>query len=242
MFGKNPIRSISRDAHSLRLTKTFYTIQGEGPEAGRPAVFIRLAGCNLACTFCDTEFEEGMSEAIGPAAIMARVLAVAPEEKQRRLVVMTGGEPMRQNWGLLGDLLVQNGTRQIQVETAGTLWQYDDAFLKLVEVGVVTFVCSPKTPKVHPEIIAHCRDWKYVIRQSDHLVDGLPATGTQEATQTKFHPLYRPPEGRSDQIWLSPCDEYSEATNKLNRDRVRDLCLLHGFRVSLQTHKLLDVE
>ena len=58
MFGKNPIRkAIFDNADFYEVQEIFLTIQGEGPYAGTPAIFIRLGGCNLACNFCDTEFE-----------------------------------------------------------------------------------------------------------------------------------------------------------------------------------------
>ena len=58
MHGTNPIRPpVTGDGAMLEVQHIFPTLQGEGPYAGVPAVFIRLGGCNLACTFCDTEFE-----------------------------------------------------------------------------------------------------------------------------------------------------------------------------------------
>ena len=58
MFGKNPKRpSIVSDGNSIFVQEIFPTIQGEGIFSGLPAIFIRLGGCNLACSFCDTEFE-----------------------------------------------------------------------------------------------------------------------------------------------------------------------------------------
>ena len=58
MFGKNPIRKPeNHDGNFLKIQEIFYTIQGEGIYSGYPAVFVRLGGCNLACKFCDTEFE-----------------------------------------------------------------------------------------------------------------------------------------------------------------------------------------
>ncbi|MFO1130065.1 MAG: 7-carboxy-7-deazaguanine synthase QueE [Rickettsiales bacterium] len=57
MFGKNKILGID-NSNSLGVVNIFNTIQGEGPYAGMPAIFIRLGGCNLACSFCDTEFDK----------------------------------------------------------------------------------------------------------------------------------------------------------------------------------------
>ena len=63
MFGTNSIvgQKFFKDApaDSLFVTSMFFTLQGEGPFAGKPALFVRLAKCNLACSFCDTLFDDG---------------------------------------------------------------------------------------------------------------------------------------------------------------------------------------
>src|SRR4029079_8219839 len=70
----------------------FKTLQGEGAQAGRPAVFCRFAGCNLACSFCDTAFTGG--EAHGSAPALADAIEQAWQgTPDHRFVVLTGGEP-----------------------------------------------------------------------------------------------------------------------------------------------------
>lgn len=254
MFGTNPIRRVTRDPLRLAVESIFPTIQGEGPEGGNPALFVRLAGCNLACHFCDTEFES-QAENLRPIAdvieeVRASLLRM-PGGNGGRLVVMTGGEPMRQDWSLLADaLLAVRGTR-IQVETAGTLWQ--DSFLRMEEVnravnfGLLRFVCSPKTPGINTNISRWCRDWKYIIRASEiQTEEGLPYMGTQPNNRTLRQRLYSPTKDHArqhwnDTIWLSPCDEQNPAVNKLNTDRAVELVQRHGYRLSLQTHKIVGV-
>lgn len=244
MFGHNPIRSIETTTLALAIESMFYTIQGEGPLSGMPALFIRLAGCNLACHFCDTQFETQADKPRGVSAIIEEInRRFTPH--QRRLVVMTGGEPMRQNWSTLAYWLLKAGTNLIQVETAGTLWQPDLAELD----DSIVYVCSPKTPGVRPEIAERCRHWKYIVRAGEESEeDGLPMRGTQLATMDKTQKLYRPipdPAGRrhAPTIWLSPCDENTPTRNQsVNTARARDLCLRHGYRLSLQMHKIIGVE
>lgn len=249
MFGKNPIRPILRDPLQLAVEEIFYTIQGEGPQGGRPALFIRLAGCNLACTFCDTQFDTRADMPESTAALFAKILADFTPA-QRRLVVLTGGEPMRQNWAELGLLLLQSGTELIQVETAGTCWQHD--LDELMRTEKIQIVCSPKTPAVHLEIRRHCTHYKYVVRGGAvDAADGLPNRGTQLATQDRVQLLYRPwpyQEGqRYDNfprwytVWVSPCDDQDPELNRVNQDLARDLCLKYGYRLSLQIHKLIGV-
>lgn len=247
MFGDNPIRSAEADPNQLFVQSHFYTIQGEGPQSGRPCVFVRLAGCNLACWFCDTEFESGMS-APRVTEQLVEELNLRYSQKQRELVVLTGGEPLRQNILLFLAMLFSSGTRLVQIETAGTLWV--EGLHRYISNGLVQLVCSPKTPRLHPSIVAYCEHWKYIVRAGDEdRVDGLPARGTGLATRDKVHLLFRPrfvrdPSYSSDfgTIWVSPMDEYDAERNKANLRAVRDAALQHGYRVSLQTHKILDVE
>jgi len=116
----------------------FYTLQGEGANAGRPAVFCRFAGCNLwsgreedrasaVCQFCDTDFV-GTDGTLGgkyaTADELARQIAAqwpaAAPGPNRRLVVLTGGEPLLQVDGALVDALHAQGF-EIAVETNGTV-------------------------------------------------------------------------------------------------------------------------
>lgn len=246
MFGNNPIRSKETDPHHLAITSIFYTIQGEGPLSGSPALFIRLAGCNLACTFCDTEFEQGIDKPRNTAEVVASITQRFQPLK-RRLVVITGGEPLRQDISLLCERLLATGTEMIQIETAGTLWQ--PGIEPYIASGKIMLVCSPKTPGVRSEVLANCFHWKYIIEAGRVSVeDGLPYFGTQPGNLAKHQRLFRP-FGRlgyklnhTDTIWVSPCDAYDDSKNKDNRELVTMIALHHGYRVSLQTHKLLGVE
>ena len=119
---------------SYAVKEIFLTLQGEGMQAGRRAVFLRLAGCNLwtgreqdragaQCTFCDTDFvgmdgENGGRYEAEPLA--AKVEALWGEAGERRLVVITGGEPMLQLDAALIDALHARGF-EVAVETNGTL-------------------------------------------------------------------------------------------------------------------------
>lgn len=240
MFGDNPIRSATRDPNNLAVEEIFYTIQGEGPLSGMPALFIRMAGCNLACHFCDTQFERFADVKVSLSEVYERISAFpAP---QRRTVVLTGGEPLNQDVTKLIAWLLAGGTWTVQIETAGTVWP-GVAMTALMERYAgqrIVIVCSPKTPKIHPEVVRWCTDWKYIIRAGEtDPVDGLPNYGTQRATQDKLVKLYRGQlEGT---IWLSPCDDYNVSLNQANLAAVTGIAMEHGYRISLQTHKLLGV-
>lgn len=113
----------------------FYTLQGEGVHAGRPAVFCRFAGCNLwsglerdrpsaICQFCDTDFVgtdgEGGGKFSSPDALAKAVAALWPMDAPNRFVVCTGGEPLMQlDPPLISALHAENF--EIAVETNGTI-------------------------------------------------------------------------------------------------------------------------
>ena len=249
MFGKNPIRPVEIDGNKLAVENIFYTLQGEGPYSGTPALFIRMAGCNLRCVWCDTQFET-QADTPQSAEHWIRILTKYSSQ-QREFVVLTGGEPLRQNVvGLIRHLL-NTGTEVVQIETAGTLWQplsleqdeVEDEFGALISEGRVVLVCSPKTPKIHPKIATYCEHWKYIIRADEiDEDDGLPNCGTQVGNQGLLQRIYRAEKNNRNKVWLSPCDDYDAVKNKANRDLARDLCLRHGYRLSLQVHKLVGVE
>jgi 7-carboxy-7-deazaguanine synthase len=237
MFGKNPLRPKEHDTGYLAVESIFYTLQGEGPYSGRPCLFIRLSGCNLACHFCDTDFEKNVENYLSVDAIMSRIKAVHRPE-HRELVVITGGEPLRQDIGKLCEALLANGTQTIQIETAGTLWQ--DSLEPFLLSQQVVLVCSPKTPKVNYNLQRWCEHWKYVVADGEtDPVFGLPNRGTQVATKDTEQPIYRALVGT---IWLSPRDDYDDRKNVANKAHARNLCLQHGYRLSLQVHKLVGVE
>jgi 7-carboxy-7-deazaguanine synthase (Cx14CxxC type) len=113
----------------------FLTLQGEGAQSGRRAVFLRFAGCNLwsgreedraiaQCNFCDTDFVgtdgAGGGKFVSAESLAGQVEALWGEGREQRLVVITGGEPMLQLDEALVDALHERGF-EVAVETNGTL-------------------------------------------------------------------------------------------------------------------------
>lgn len=117
MFGHNAIvgQSFFREAPEaqagkLLVTSIFQTLQGEGPFAGQPCVFVRLSLCNLACSFCDTFFDKG--DWMSRDEIMERVRGACTAGPVPDLLVVTGGEPSLQRlealWGILPRMQVES--------------------------------------------------------------------------------------------------------------------------------------
>lgn len=100
----------------LQLTEIFYSIQGEGQYTGTPAVFVRLAGCNLACDFCDTDYS---LKFVASVADVVRKVGQAGGECP--MVILTGGEPLAQTQTReLIEALRADG-RRVHIESNGTI-------------------------------------------------------------------------------------------------------------------------
>ena len=234
MFGKNPVakNEIKGDGRTLHIVEgsPFYTIQGEGPFAGMPAVFLRLHGCPLRCFFCDTEFSRPEDPILDVSRILEEIEKCAPKHCQ--LIVITGGEPVRQNLEPLLEELEEAGWL-VQIETAGILWQ--DCL-----VGT-RIIVSPKTPTIHPKIEEYAHAYKYVIRDGEvDEQDGLPLTNTQ-VEGGKPSRLARPKGVPFGGIFLSPMDEQDLVKNAKNTSAVGKLAMMYGYRAGIQLHKLMDL-
>lgn len=204
----------------LWVNEIFDTIQGEGPYAGTPATFVRLAGCNIRCTFCDTDYSFQSIDSVDN--IVGKCNHI--------LVVITGGEPFRQNIHELVRSLLHAG-HAVQIETNGTLSSVARDF----PWNDVTIVCSPKTNKIHSDILEHCRDWKFVYAIDDH--GPFPSHGTQK-------PNGKPPrhEGVTGTIWAQPMDDKGDrwTPDEINK-HVAKTAMRYGHRLCLQLHKILDL-
>jgi len=233
MFGKNEVTKQNLDdGNKLKVIEVFHTIQGEGPFAGQPAVFIRLAGCNLKCYFCDTDFTTNAQE-----ALVNDIASVVASYYTTKLVVITGGEPLLQNILPLLNALV-NINKTVQIETAGTVWVPGLEYY--IENKDVHLVCSPKTGKVNSHVRNNCKHWKYIISCSDRIsrADGLPMNSTQQVDAKCI--IARP--GPCATVYLQPMDEQEESINQENIKLVTELALEFGYQVSLQQHKILGVD
>lgn len=242
MFGRNETVKPRYDSgDSLRVKEIFRTIQGEGPRVGEAAVFVRLAGCNLKCWFCDTDFEQG--PAIPVAEIIATIKRVMTPAIG--LIVITGGEPMAQEIGPLCEAIDYIGC-YAQIETAGTCWPENPVFSRLIKEGLAEIVCSPKTPRVHSDVQNTAVAWKYIVRAGElSEEDGLPIKSTQ-LKDSSAH-LFRPSNWNEAGIFLQPMMEYDEAgkedleKTRANTAAAAAACIRFGYRLSVQVHKVVGL-
>lgn len=238
-----PIKQDLTSPGLLSVNSVFYTIQGEGPFAGTPAVFVRLAGCNLQCPACDTEYGESFKA--NPREIIDRiadsVIELMPDKsgadnkRTLPLVVITGGEPFRQNIRMLVNQLIAFNFR-VQIETNGTLfvdldWAFPDQHL--------TIVCSPKTGKVNKDLWRHIKALKYVLHaDAVNPDDGLPVYALNHGAVPQ---VARPPEWWRGEIYVQPIDVQDEVENKRHLEAAKDSAMRFGYRLCLQTHKIIGV-
>lgn len=217
------------DVHSV-----FYTIQGEGPFCGQPSIFIRLWGCNLQCPGCDTDYTS-KRERRSVAVLMGKVKELKEDEYPNApnpLVVITGGEPFRQNILYLCRSLLREGFR-VQIETNGTLGPPPDF------PPEVSIVCSPKTGKLNAALIPRISALKYVVRAGQVCADGLP---TRALDHTASPVVAKPPEGFKGPVYIQPMDEQNRNSNKSNLEAAKISCLRNGHILQVQIHKQIGVE
>jgi 7-carboxy-7-deazaguanine synthase len=103
------------DGKALPLMEAFYTLQGEGFHQGKAAYFIRLAGCDVGCHWCDVK--ESWDEHLHPVVEIDKIVEEA-KKYPARLAVITGGEPLMHNLASLTETLRKNGF-QTNIETSG---------------------------------------------------------------------------------------------------------------------------
>ena len=201
----------------------FYTLQGEGLRAGRPAVFCRFTGCNLwsgqeqdrqkaVCKFCDTDFV-GIDGSLGgkfdtAAELAAEIANLWPEGQRYRYVVLTGGEPLLQvNSALIGEL--KRFGFEIAVETNGTI---------PVPSGIDWICVSPKSGA------------PWVQRSGDELKLVYPQnnlTPKDLGTLNFRHYLLQPMDGPSAKENTQAAISYCKSNPK--------------WQLSIQTHKILNI-
>ncbi len=224
MFGKNKIlKPENHDGLNLDVQEIFPTLQGEGPFVGYPSVFIRLGGCNLACDFCDTEFDSYKNFSL--EKIIIEVLKLAKNSAgiiTKKLIVITGGEPMRQPIERLCEELIKLNFL-IQIETNGTIYR------KLPKE--VKIICSPKISngKYHPirsDLLLSINAFKFIISKNHQDYQNIAEVGQSQ---------YGAP------VYLQPMDEQNEEINQKNLQYTVRLAQEIGCILSLQTHKIIGI-
>lgn len=243
MFGKNVIhspQSYTNPEGTLVVTSIFYTLQGEGPFAGTPCVFVRLKGCNLQCSFCDTYFDSG-DELTYDQIWIKMCDSVREFNRQHnipggevKLAVITGGEPTLQFKNLNPFLEMLHGYGwQTQIESNGVL---ERDFVKETHL-----VCSPKINE---------KTGKYIVPKPgmQRRIDTLKFVVTAEE-DSPYHnipefalewSLAKKNEGLPGTIYVSPMNMYLAPPQKIGNNGTLEMRSEVDERISFWTPNLLD--
>ena len=162
---------------SLNINEIFYSLQGEGLYSGRAAVFVRLAGCCMGCTWCDTKYAVKTNFVLTPQQILDEV-----KKYNCPLVIITGGEPCEQDLSALLSLLSKNGF-EIHLETNGS-----------VDIDTSLIKCLTVSPKKNPN--------ENMLKKADVIkcvIDGETHSAEIALSYLKYHKkgaeLFIQPEG-----------------------------------------------
>lgn len=237
MLNKQPIEKSVSDPTHLDVVDVFKTIQGEGPNAGKVACFIRLAGCNINCPLCDTNYTKGRRT----VEVNKLYDMVSSLIEPGQLVVITGGEPFRQNLYDLFYTLSQ--TFKLQIETNGTVFpSWFEMYTR--ELGELDITISPKTMQIHPAWSSYDMfnlSWKYVISAGAvSEKDGLP-TNVLGREYEVARPLNKKRAVQLGLIFVQPADEKNAEKDQANTQAAIDSCMKFGYRLCLQIQKIVNL-
>lgn len=200
---------------TYKVSEIYRAVQGEGWHSGMPCTLVRLQGCNLKCAFCDTKYAQDLDggEELTLTEICDEVKRV---HRKGDIVLLTGGEPtMQTNINFLASSLDVFGP--VHLETNGTL--------SLMLPNPFSWITvSPKPPHpVYPPTYERANELKWLVESEDDVV----ALGHWLRTYKQ----------KQINVSVQPISGDPTATRICY-----DACLAHGFRLSVQLHKLLGVK
>ena len=205
------------------IKEIFLTLQGEGHNTGKTAVFCRFSGCNLwngkekdretaICSFCDTDFK-GVDGINGGKykleELVTKVTSLWPKFKRNRFVVFTGGEPLLQ---LDNELIkkIKNKGFKVAIETNGTL----------PVPNLIDWVCV--SPKIKSRL---------VVTKGDEIKIIYPQNGINIAEYEKYNFKH---------FYLQPLDNKNHILN--NKKTIEYILKNPKWKLSVQTHKYLEIK
>lgn len=230
----------------MKYTEIFETIQGEGPMQGRPCTFVRLAGCNLNCPWCDTKYSHNhtQGEVISPNELATTIYErMKCADSYTRPVVFTGGEPMLQQVGILETCKIFSTMSAMKphvwFETNGTVRPYSelDTFCE------PRYVISPKVEAVNSVIMAKFPpDRSYLKFVMDGHMVGTPESGNSwewNWSQQEIETISRSVFGHVDpeRIFLMPKANTRDEL-LVNGPRVWQFCTEQGYAFSARLHMI----
>jgi 7-carboxy-7-deazaguanine synthase len=184
------------------ITEIFKSMQGEGTRAGLPCVFVRLTGCNLRCTWCDTAYAFHGGKKMSVEEVMVRVEELTGGAEKRPLVELTGGEPLLQEEIYpLAEKLIDGGYT-VMIETSGERFvgRLPREVIKIVDVKCPDSGEPDTFEMKNLEALSANDELKFVISSRkdyefarkftrEHRLD-------EKVKQVLFSPVFDDPEGK----------------------------------------------
>lgn len=208
---------------TVQVSEIFLSLQGEGPSAGTPAHFVRLQGCDVGCTWCDSKYT--WAPAAGDAQPLEAVWARARALGEAPLLVVTGGEPLQH--AEIAPLLREAVERwpRVEVETSGVA-------PPPVHDPRLFYNVSPKLPSATPrwaDTWRHVRTWLAEPRATFKLVVGDSPDADDALRLVREHAI---PHAR---VMLMP-EGLTDVAVRAHASALADLCTREGIRLSPRLH------
>lgn len=239
----------------LLITSIFRTLQGEGPLAGYPAVFLRLSGCNFgnkdpnfACQFCDTNFSFDNGKVYSFLELEDNILEL-PNYNEKDILVITGGEPTLQHNLINFIKYISPYFHKIQIETNGTQVSFFQELKQTINLLDIMTVVSPKAnysvkryPELSPTVLQSANSLKFVVDSQEDSPHHLVPEWAIEKQEKYDYDIYVSPmaiyqraySGEVSSIWDENLID-KEATKK-NYTYAARYAMKNNFLLSLQTH------
>lgn len=216
----------------MKISEIFTSIQGEGLLTGEPTTFIRLQGCEVGCTWCDSKYTWNLKggKELSIAEIKAQVF-----EEDVEWICITGGEPLEHLADVEALVSAFSATRYIEIETSGTILLPEDPLFS----KITSWVVDLKPPSANVDSwdrvnllhafprLRPCDQIKCVVADEEDLqyVGWVFEELSEHETEAQIliSPVF-PLGSVPDQVWMQRCAEYA---------------IEHNYRLSLQTHKFI---
>lgn len=199
--------------------EVFYSLQGEGTTAGSPAVFVRLAGCNLRCSWCDTKYSWGKGLAVSEQDVASRILQFPVNR-----IVITGGEPLLQAQNVLALLNLLPSHIAVELESNGTISPPRPLLSRVSQWNI-----SPKLLHADAGPSCICPDVLRIFASLPNAFFKFVIRGEPDWPQIETLQLPR------ERTLLMPCAASRDSYRRL-LPSVAAVCISHGVRLSPRIH------
>lgn len=212
----------------MQLVEVFYSIQGEGKSTGVPCIFVRVAGCNLRCKWCDTKYSYS-GKKVSIEDVAERIKYYLKKYPMCDRIVFTGGEPLLQEedvYEVMRNLSMFGRKLNYEIETNGTI----APFMKFKQVseywGTLTFNVSPKKEHVDMKVL------EWIVKDFDYIFKFVVES---KQNYKRWVSIIKEFKLNKDKVFLMPEGITDTAVRKKAKWIVK-LCLEDGYRFTPRLH------